>query len=1079
MPMGASNNRLDGQRNIAKSRGYLLWRSVVLALRAKVFLAFVVVALVPLAILASLNYFATRESLTDSANRALFAAASQTAARLDASINAELAIIRSEAQLPALAECLNALSQGHLDPQSETRVLDILRSFTQKDSVFVSSYALLNLQGRNVIDSDVAGVGGDESARDYFRMALENGMAYVASVEFESGDSKAYIHFSHPIVDADSGRPVGVLRARYSSAVLRQLLVQDNGLVGPQSYPILLDTNGLVLADGYSSPGSSAFSSEPAPSTDAAGGAQSQGENSSGLAEALLKVDSPQPYFTVQRPNAGLGLEAAAVTRMKALPWMVVFLEPEEILVAPALSQARNSMVLAAMIVFLVAIVAIVVARLITNPIVHLTALARQIADGNVNVRARVESKDEIGVLAEAFNSMTDQLQDSIASLTQRVAELDRVSVALRESEARYRLVFENSPISVWEEDFSEVKGFLDHLRSEGSEDINDYFAKHPEAVQKCAQLVRIVDVNRATLELLEASEKEALFAGLADTFTLESFDRFRENLVGLWYGKTKMTGDAVVKTLRGELRNVTVHAAVCPGYEETLSRVLVSLTDITERKRAEEELVRYKDQLEETVQQRTEELMLARDAAEAANKAKSVFLANMSHELRTPLNAILGFSNLVRRDPRLSVGHRENLEIINRSGEHLLALINDVLEIAKIEAGKLQLQIAPFDLGGMVRDVIDMMQLRAREKGLQLLFDMSSEFPRYIKGDEARLRQILVNLVGNAVKFTEQGGATVRLGTQQNGRQHLLIEVEDSGPGISPESKERLFKPFVQLAEKGEQKGTGLGLSITRQFVELMGGTISVESTPGKGSIFQVRLPVELAGADEVTPSRTGEHGAIVGLLPGQPHYRILIAEDQEENRLLLYRLLTNVGLEARLVENGEQSLTLFQEWHPDLILMDRHMPVMNGDEATRRIRQLPGGDKVKIVAVTASAFREEQQEMLNAGMDDFVRKPYRFDEIYDCLTRQLGVGYLYEGVIREPQPPVELTPAMIASLPEQLRTELKSALEGLDADCIAEVVEHVGEYDKTLQKALTQLADNFDYPAILKVLNTTGSEP
>lgn len=494
---------------------------------------------------------------------------------------------------------------------------------------------------------------------------------------------------------------------------------------------------------------------------------------------------------------------------------------------------------------------------------------------------------------------------------------------------------------------------------------------------------------------------------------------------------------------------------------------------DITERKRAEEELRRHKDQLEETVQQRTEELLLARDAAETSNKAKSVFLANMSHELRTPLNAILGFSGMMRRDPQITESQREHLDIINRSGEHLLTLINDVLEIAKIEAGKLCLDISPFDLGGMVRDVTDMMQLRARDKGLQLLLEMTSNFPRYIKGDEARIRQILVNLVGNAVKFTQQGMVTIRLNTQQNDRLHLLIEIEDSGPGISSENMHRLFKPFVQLAESGEQKGTGLGLTITRQFVELMGGNISVESTLGKGSLFRVELPVELTNVVNAHKPEIKTQREIVGLAPGQPCYRILIAEDQHENRLLLNRLMTDIGLEAKLAENGEQCVKLFLDDHPDLIWMDKQMPVMDGIEATQRIRRLPGGDKVKIVAVTASAFKEEQQEMLDVGMDDFVRKPYRFNEIYECLTRQLGVEYVYG----EAQPTADvatepLTAEMLSVLPDDLQSELRDALESLEGKLINSAIGKVATYDISLYKTLSRLAENFNYPTILNAL-------
>lgn len=502
------------------------------------------------------------------------------------------------------------------------------------------------------------------------------------------------------------------------------------------------------------------------------------------------------------------------------------------------------------------------------------------------------------------------------------------------------------------------------------------------------------------------------------------------------------------------------------------VSSYLCLRTDITERIRNEEELRRYKDHLEDEVQQRTADLVLARNAAEAANHAKSVFLANMSHELRTPLNAILGFSNMMRKDPHLQDGQRQNLDVINRSGEHLLTLINDILDMAKIEAGRVQLENLPFDLGGMVRDVTDMMEVRAREKDLRLLVDQSSQFPRYIVGDEARLRQVLINLVGNAIKFTEEGGVTVRLGTKNNAIAHLLLEVEDSGPGIAPADQQRIFEPFEQLGSSGGNQGTGLGLTITRQFVELMGGHIELESTPGKGSLFRIDLPLKQATRADVTQLSDVDKGEVEALAPGQPAYRVLVVEDQLENRLLLAKLMESVGFQVKVAENGQQGVELFQSWHPHFIWMDHRMPVMDGDQATRIIRSLPGGKDVKIVAVTASAFSEQRAGLLDAGMDDFLRKPYRFNEIYECMSNHLGVQYSYQGAAEDTEEVPMLTPEMLTPLPEHLRQELVEALESLDSERIEPLIRQVAVYDKNLQRTLSQLAGNFDYPAILKVL-------
>ncbi len=596
------------------------------------------------------------------------------------------------------------------------------------------------------------------------------------------------------------------------------------------------------------------------------------------------------------------------------------------------------------------------------------------------------------------------------------------------------------------------------------------------ESVDACIYLKdtegRYLFANRQERELLQLDMGDIVGFGDEKFFDAETAANIRQNdqrvLIG---GETLRTEE--VNTIAATGQTHSYQSTKLPlQHEDGRIYALCGISvDITGRRQIEVQLRKYKDHLEEEVQQRTTELVLARDAAETANRAKSVFLANMSHELRTPLNAILGFSSLMCRDAQLSEAQHNNLDIINRSGEYLLALINVVLEMARIEAGRVQMESAPIDLGALVRDVSDMMTMRAHEKGLQLLVDQSSEFPRYIRGDEARLRQILINLVGNAVKFTQQGGITMRFGLVPNSEPpRLLIEVEDSGVGISVADQQRIFEPFVQVGELSTQKGTGLGLTITRQFVQLMGGAISVVSAPGTGSTFRVALPMVKVAESEVVKAEGAVKGDVTGLAAGQPLYRILIVEDQLENQLLLSQLMARLGLPVKVAENGQQAVELFQSWQPQLIWMDRRMPVMDGIEATRRIRQLPGGDEVKIIAVTASAFMEQRDEMLGAGMDEFVRKPYRFNEIYECLARQLGVQYTYAEAQEMAAEEVVLSASMLSALSPELCNELCAALESLDDERIAAAISQVS--DLKLNNLLSQLAGNFDYPAILKAV-------
>ncbi|MFN2240771.1 MAG: PAS domain S-box protein [Anaerolineae bacterium] len=484
--------------------------------------------------------------------------------------------------------------------------------------------------------------------------------------------------------------------------------------------------------------------------------------------------------------------------------------------------------------------------------------------------------------------------------------------------------------------------------------------------------------------------------------------------------------------------------------------------------------------------------LQAARREAEAANQAKSTFLANMSHELRTPLNAILGFAQLMDGAPNLSEEQRENLRIINRSGEHLLALINDVLEMSKIEAGQLTVREKCFDLHGLLDGLEEMFRLRAEEKGLTLSFRRAENVPRLVMADEGKLRQVLSNLLGNAVKFTQEGGVALRVVADPGELMTnvLRFEVEDTGPGIAPEELGTVFEPFVQAAGGRDvvstqlQEGTGLGLSISRQFARLMGGDISVSSELGQGSLFRFDIEVELtdqAEAEAVRPRRR-----VYGLAPGQTApdggpYRLLVVEDREANRQLLVRLLAGIEhasqiLEVREASNGLEALELWEDWDPHMIWMDMRMPIMDGHEATQRIKAVPQGQDTVIIALTATAFEEDREAILLEGCNDFVRKPFRKEVIYGMLHKHLGVCFIYEDGEEEliASDAAALSAETLAAQPADWLAELRAATIRADLGQMLVLVEQIREQDAALAHALEELIRGYEYRRILTVLET-----
>ena len=665
--------------------------------------------------------------------------------------------------------------------------------------------------------------------------------------------------------------------------------------------------------------------------------------------------------------------------------------------------------------------------RLILSRLAKLSSEVSAISQDNLSSRVSVSGQDELSQVAVGMNKM-------LANLEVNEQNRQRAVLALQQSERKFRNLFENSQVGIFR-------------------------VRMADSV--------ILDANQQFIEMI--GYDSGLVLGETRTSELYLRPEDRE------YAREQLSRFGELHNFEAQVRKQdgSFFWALCSArLDQELGYVDGVIADISDRKAAE-------TKLRKTV-----------EAAEAANRAKSVFLSNMSHELRTPLNVILGFSQLLLRSGSINAQQTEYLDTINRGGEHLLTLINDVLEMSKIEAGRVTFTPVYVDLYRLLDWVQQMFKMKAESKGLQLLLEREPNLPQFIHTDESKLRQVLVNLVGNAVKFTQNGAIALRVKQLESAPLTLLFEVEDTGPGIKEAELANLFKPFIQT-ESGQQnqEGTGLGLAISQKFVNLMNGEITVSSTAGMGAVFRFTITAKLATSKPL-PLMTNRP-KVIGLEPEQPSYRILIVEDKAENRQVLRELLISVGFEVQEAVNGLEAVDCWERWKPHLIWMDIRMPVMDGYEATKRIKAASAAQGSTehnlhnhpypiIIAITGSVFEEERKEAIDIGCNDFVRKPFHVETIFEKMADFLGVRYCYAKEDNAAtlnhslttQPFIELTPEALNSMSGEWLGEIHQAASRANAKQLLSLIEQIPPEQASLATALTNLVNDFGFEEIVEAI-------
>ncbi len=511
----------------------------------------------------------------------------------------------------------------------------------------------------------------------------------------------------------------------------------------------------------------------------------------------------------------------------------------------------------------------------------------------------------------------------------------------------------------------------------------------------------------------------------------------------------------------------------------QSREKLMECIIDIRSRVAAEEALKDANQQLKAAIAQ-AEALA---EKAEAANRSKSAFLANMSHEIRTPLNAILGYSQLLQQDASLARDHREQIRTINRSGDHLLELINDILEMSKIEAGQVKISNEPVDLVRLIKDIDSIFQLSCQRKNIQLKIEADGQLPDRLIADHGKIRQIVINLMSNAVKFTSEGGITLRVAAKMNGpkRWAVSIDIMDTGHGISMDEQTRLFQAFEQTASGHKaSEGTGLGLSISKAYARAMGGDLQlVKSAVGQGTVFRFTFPADRIDRVPEDFEEIPSQPVVVGLKPGQPTFRTLIVEDDPISSKILFKLLKKYDFDVRVVDSGEAALHVLEHFAPQVVLMDIVMEGIDGYETSRRIRRLTGGRDVKIIAITASGTNIDdlRRQSDAAGIDALVLKPFKVTEIIDLIQSLCGAMVTVETPSQTPSDPSgnQAHRGRQILLPENLSGDLRAAVEMGDMMAFNQIVEQVADIDNDFKSQLVELAHQYDYVKLLELLDAS----
>ncbi|WP_372753269.1 ATP-binding protein [Labilibaculum sp.] len=609
-------------------------------------------------------------------------------------------------------------------------------------------------------------------------------------------------------------------------------------------------------------------------------------------------------------------------------------------------------------------------------------------------------------------DQLHDQIEQKTTNLQEAINKLSYLNSELNETNDKYKSLFENSPESLWEEDFTPLMHRIQELSKHGVSDIRDYLQKHPEKVLEFSQEVRIVNVNKATLQLYNANSKEDLLGNLPKTFLPESLEVFKEELFSIIEGKNYFEKEARVKTLNGEIIDVIIKLFHHKNHKNHKYTAYVSTTDITKLKEADialkqknNDFLKLNSELNETNKEyatlnqeyklinsqlvkTNEDLEKARQNAVESDQLKSAFLANMSHEIRTPMNSIVGFSDLLGV-PNLSTEKRQRfLKLVQSSSEHLLRIIDDIIDISKIESNQLKIEKKPYLLNDLlyeIRDSQNMLKIARAKKDIILQLNIPANTENLnIICDPTRFRQIIYNLVSNAYKYTHEG--FVEIGyclSETDSMVHLYVK--DTGVGIQKEMFHIIFERFRQIENKNLQEGTGIGLSITKGLVQLMGGKISLESTINKGSTFHFTIPK--AKETHVITSKSNElNNNKIDLSKSL----IYIAEDDLASFLFLEEVLLPTGVRLQHAINGMELLQLINNQSPDLILLDINMPIMNGFEAIRKIKQ--SNPSIPIIAQTAYAMVEEKNKCLAVGCNDYISKPINSKLLLKILTKYLS---------------------------------------------------------------------------------------